>query len=64
MPRVTGNMTTVAQTAIRTIPQIHVISLSIILPLGTMRNMDATLAVAVIVPSVLFVFPQPGSGSG
>ncbi len=56
LSRVTGNMTPVVQTAIRTIPQILVISLGICLPLGIMISMDATLAVAVIVPAVLFVF--------
>jgi ATP-binding cassette subfamily B protein/subfamily B ATP-binding cassette protein MsbA len=54
--RITGNMSTVVQTAIRTIPQILVISLGIILPLGIMIGMDATLAAAVILPALLFIF--------
>jgi ABC-type bacteriocin/lantibiotic exporter with double-glycine peptidase domain len=54
--RITGNMTTVVQTAIRTLPQILVISMGIILPLGIMISMDATLAAAVILPALLFVF--------
>ena len=54
--RLTGNMTTVVQTAIRTMPQILVIGLGIILPLGIMITMDATLAAAVIVPALLFIF--------
>lgn len=56
LSRITGNMTTVVQTAIRTIPQILVISIGIVLPLTIMVSMDATLAVAVILPAVLFVF--------
>ena len=56
LSRITGNMTTVVQTAIRTIPQILVISLGIVLPLGIMISMDATLAAAVILPAILFVF--------
>lgn len=54
--RITGNITTVVQTAIRTIPQILVICLGIVLPLAIMISMDATLAAAVILPAVLFVF--------
>ena len=56
LSRITGNMTTVVQTAIRTIPQILVISIGIVLPLTIMVSMDATLAMAVILPAVLFVF--------
>jgi len=54
--RITGNISTVVQTAIRTMPQILVISLGIILPLGIMIGMDATLAAAVILPALLFIF--------
>ncbi|MEI8331115.1 MAG: hypothetical protein WCF90_05635 [Methanomicrobiales archaeon] len=56
LSRVTGKLTPVVQTAIRTIPNILVISLGITMPLGIMISMDVTLAVAVIVPEVLFVF--------
>jgi ABC-type bacteriocin/lantibiotic exporter with double-glycine peptidase domain len=56
LSRITGNVTTVVQTAIRTIPQILVISIGIILPFSIMISMDATLAAAVILPAVLFVF--------
>jgi ATP-binding cassette subfamily B protein/subfamily B ATP-binding cassette protein MsbA len=56
LSRITGNMTTVVQTAIRTIPQILVITLGIILPLAIMMSMDAILAAVVILPAVLFVF--------
>jgi len=55
LSRITGNVTTVVQTAIRTIPQILVIILGIILPLAIMVSMDAVLAVVVILPAVLFV---------
>nr|WP_319375838.1 ABC transporter ATP-binding protein [uncultured Methanoregula sp.] len=54
--RITGNMTTIVQTAIRTIPQILVICIGIVLPLLIMLGMDAFLAAVVILPSVLFVF--------
>jgi len=54
--RVTGNLITVVQTAIRTLPQILVISLGIILPLGIMVHLDATLALAVLLPALLFIF--------
>jgi len=54
--RITGNMSTVVQTAIRTMPQVLVIALGIILPLGIMIGMDATLAAAVILPALLFIF--------
>ena len=56
LSRITGNVTTVVQTAIRTIPQILVISIGIILPFSIMISMDTTLAAAVILPAVLFVF--------
>ncbi len=56
LSRITGNVTTVVQTAIRTIPQILVISIGIVLPFSIMISMDATLAAAVILPAVLFVF--------
>jgi ABC-type bacteriocin/lantibiotic exporter with double-glycine peptidase domain len=56
LTRITGNMTTVVQTAIRTIPQILVISLGIILPFTIMISMNAVLAAVVILPAVLFVF--------
>ena len=55
LSRITGNMTTVVQTAIRTIPQVLVISLGIVMPLAIMARMDATLAAAVILPALLFV---------
>ncbi len=55
-------MTTVVQTAIRTIPQILVISLGIILPLAIMISMDAILAAVVILPAVLFVFSSAWFG--
>jgi ATP-binding cassette subfamily B protein/subfamily B ATP-binding cassette protein MsbA len=55
LSRITGNVTTVVQTAIRTIPQILVIVLGIILPLSIMISMDAVLAAVVILPAVLFV---------
>ena len=55
LSRITGNVTTVVQTAIRTIPQILVIVLGIILPLSIMISMDAVLAMVVILPAVLFV---------
>lgn len=54
--RVTGNLNTVVQTAIRALPQILVISLGIILPLGIMVHLDATLALAVLLPALLFIF--------
>jgi ABC-type bacteriocin/lantibiotic exporter with double-glycine peptidase domain len=54
LSRITGNMTTVVQTAIRTIPQILVICLGIVLPFSIMVSMDATLAAAVILPAALF----------
>jgi ABC-type bacteriocin/lantibiotic exporter with double-glycine peptidase domain len=54
--RITVNVATVVQAAIRTIPQILVISLGIVLPLAIMISMDAVLATAVILPAVLFVF--------
>jgi ABC-type bacteriocin/lantibiotic exporter with double-glycine peptidase domain len=54
--RITGNVTTVVQTAIRTIPQILVISIGIVLPFSIMISMDTTLAAAVILPAVLFIF--------
>jgi ATP-binding cassette subfamily B protein/subfamily B ATP-binding cassette protein MsbA len=54
--RITGNVTTVVQTAIRTVPQILVICLGIILPLTIMLSLDAVLATVVIVPAILFVF--------
>jgi len=56
LTRVTGNVMTVVQTAIRTIPQIFVTSLGIILPVAIMVSLDAGLAAAVIVPALLFVF--------
>ncbi|MDD1693850.1 MAG: ABC transporter ATP-binding protein/permease [Methanoregula sp.] len=56
LSRITGNVTTVVQTAIRTIPQILVTGLGIILPLAIMISMDAVLAAVVILPAVLFVF--------
>ena len=56
LSRITGNMTTVVQTAIRTIPQILVISIGIVLPLTIMISMDAFLAAVVILPAILFVF--------
>jgi len=55
LSRITGNVTTVVQTAIRTLPQILVIALGIILPLTIMISMDAILAAVVILPAVLFV---------
>jgi len=55
LSRITGNVTTVVQTAIRTIPQILVIVLGIILPLTIMISMDAVLAAVVILPAFLFV---------
>jgi len=56
LSRITGNVTTVVQTAIRTIPQILVISIGIVLPFSIMIGMNAVLAAAVILPAVLFVF--------
>lgn len=56
LSRITGNMTTVVQTAIRTIPQILVISIGIVLPLTIMISMDAVLAAVVILPAILIVF--------
>ena len=55
LSRITGNVTTIVQTAIRTIPQILVIVLGIILPLSIMISMDAVLAAVVILPAGLFV---------
>lgn len=54
LSRVTGNVQTVVQTAIRTVPQILVTGLGIILPLAIMIGMDATLAAVVILPAILF----------
>ncbi|MDD1703444.1 MAG: ABC transporter ATP-binding protein/permease [Methanoregula sp.] len=62
LSRVTGNVTTVVQTAIRTIPQILVIVLGIILPLAIMVSMDSVLAAVVILPAVLFVFSSAWFG--
>ncbi|MDD1689294.1 MAG: ABC transporter ATP-binding protein/permease [Methanoregula sp.] len=56
LTRVTGNVMTVVQTAIRTIPQILITGLGIILPVAIMVSLDAGLAVVVIVPALLFVF--------
>ncbi|MDO9323335.1 MAG: ABC transporter ATP-binding protein [Methanoregula sp.] len=55
LSRITGNVMTVVQTAIRTVPQILVTGLGIILPLCIMVSMDATLAAVVIIPAILFV---------
>ena len=55
LSRNTGNVTTIVQNAIRTIPQILVIVLGIILPLSIMISMDAVLAAVVILPAGLFV---------
>jgi ATP-binding cassette subfamily B protein/subfamily B ATP-binding cassette protein MsbA len=56
LTRITGNVTTVVQTAIRTVPQILVTGLGIILPLVIMISMDTTLAAVVILPAILFIF--------
>ncbi|WP_292368429.1 ABC transporter ATP-binding protein [Methanoregula sp. UBA64] len=55
LSRITGNVTTVVQTAIRTIPQILVIIFGIVLPLLIMISMDAALTAIVILPALLFV---------
>ncbi|MEN6611676.1 MAG: ABC transporter ATP-binding protein, partial [Methanoregulaceae archaeon] len=60
--RITANVTTVVQTAIRTIPQILVIILGILLPLGIMISMDVFLTVVVILPAALFVFSSAWFG--
>lgn len=54
LTRVTGNVMTVVQTAIRTLPQILITGLGIILPVAIMVSLDAGLAVVVIVPALLF----------
>jgi len=56
LSRITGNVMTVVQTAIRTIPAILTTIIGIVLPVAIMLGLDAGLALVVIVPALLFVF--------